>query len=104
MSIWREFSITARSFGSDSRKLAVLPGAMNFFSFSLATASGLKSMKTSLKKKKKIHEGTSEPERSGDTSISMAGTNLKLCLLLRIVGQVSSDNALENTSNSNNFL
>lgn len=38
----------ARSFGSDNKELAVLPGDITFFSFSLETAMGSKSMKTSL--------------------------------------------------------
>lgn len=38
----------ARNFGSDNKEFAVLPGTMIFFSLSLETNVGLKSMKTSL--------------------------------------------------------
>jgi hypothetical protein len=48
-SIWRAFSRTARSFGSDKTECATLPGATSFFSFILQTAAGSKSMKISLK-------------------------------------------------------
>ena len=48
LSIWRAFSIMARNLGSDSRELAIVPGAKIFFSFILETATGSKSMKTSL--------------------------------------------------------
>ena len=47
-SIWRAFSRTARSFCSDKREWAVLPGATSFFSFILETAAGSNSMKISL--------------------------------------------------------
>lgn len=52
LSIWRAFSMIARSFGSDKRELAVLPVATIFFSFSLETEMGSKSMKTSLREAK----------------------------------------------------
>jgi hypothetical protein len=38
----------ARSFGSDKRELAVLPGAIIFFSFNFETVTGSKSANASL--------------------------------------------------------
>lgn len=46
--IWRAFSIMARSFSSDSKEVAGLPGAENFFSFNFEMATGSKFKKTSL--------------------------------------------------------
>jgi hypothetical protein len=40
----------ARSFGSDKRELAVLPGAIIFFSFNFETVTGSKSANASLQK------------------------------------------------------
>ena len=50
LDIWRAFSIMARNLSSDSSELAVLPGAIIFFSFNFATTVGSKSANTSLRK------------------------------------------------------
>lgn len=49
LSIWRAFSMVARSLASESSALAGLPGAVIFFSLILETATGSKPAKRSLK-------------------------------------------------------
>lgn len=116
----------ARNFSSDNRELAVLPGAIIFFSLKFATATGSKSAKTSLQNEicwwvtysRKVFE--SRPLLQKSKCIIAASSKifcrwiqiettqktiyLKMCLLLRMAGHASSDKAPERTRSSNNFL
>lgn len=54
-----------RNLSSDIRELAMLPGAINFFSFNFATAIGSKSAKTSLQLKKLLKENVVDAQERG---------------------------------------
>lgn len=59
-----------RSFSSDKRKLAVLPGATTFFSFIFETVTGSKSANTSLQKEDCQKIGYSDTPKKWDETMT----------------------------------